>query len=76
MRRIIENYFKIMGQKPDDYILSKFETQEKKIVCESLLYWINDRFLILFMMICTLINIQILAIFLKMYLKQIFETII
>ncbi|MGI6077905.1 MAG: AAA family ATPase [Fastidiosipilaceae bacterium] len=42
MRRIIENYFKIMGQKPDDYILSKFETQEEKIVCESLLYWIND----------------------------------
>lgn len=42
MRRIIENYFKIMGKKPSDYILSKFNTQEEKIVCESLLYWIND----------------------------------
>lgn len=42
MRRIIENYFKIMGKKPDDYILSKFESEEEKIVCKSLLYWIND----------------------------------
>lgn len=42
MRRIIENYFKIMGKKPNDYILSKFKTQEEKNVCESLLYWIND----------------------------------
>jgi wobble nucleotide-excising tRNase len=42
MRRIIENYFKITGQKPGDYFLSKFESQEEKLVCESLLYWIND----------------------------------
>jgi wobble nucleotide-excising tRNase len=42
MRRIIENYFKITGQKPGGYILSKFESQEEKLVCESLLYWIND----------------------------------
>lgn len=42
MRRIIENYFKIIGKKRDDYILSKFITNEEKIVCESLLYWIND----------------------------------
>ncbi len=42
MRRIIENYFKITGQKPSDYILSKFTTQEEKVICESLLYWIND----------------------------------
>lgn len=42
MRRIIENYFNIMGQKSDDYILSKFEKQEEKIVCKSLLHWIND----------------------------------
>lgn len=42
MRRIIENYFKITGQKPGDYIISRFENQEEKLVCESLLYWIND----------------------------------
>ena len=42
MRRIIENYFKITGQKSGDYILSKFESQEEKLVCKSLLYWIND----------------------------------
>lgn len=42
MRRIIENYFKIMGQRPGEYILSQFETKEEKLVCESLLYWIND----------------------------------
>ncbi len=42
MRRIIENYFKIIGQKSNDYILSKFEKQEEKIICESLLSWIND----------------------------------
>lgn len=42
MRRIIENYFKIIGKKRDDYILSKFKTKEEKNVCESLLYWIND----------------------------------
>lgn len=42
MRRIIENYFKIIGKKPDDYIISKFKTKEEKKVCESLLYWIND----------------------------------
>ncbi len=42
MRRIIENYFKIIGKKQDDYIISKFKTKEEKNVCESLLYWIND----------------------------------
>lgn len=42
MRRIIENYFKIIGKKQDDYIISKFKTEEEKIVCESLLHWIND----------------------------------
>lgn len=42
MRRIIENYFKITGQKPGDYIISRFKNQEEKLVCESLLYWIND----------------------------------
>lgn len=31
MRRIIENYFKIIGKKRDDYILSKFKTKEEKM---------------------------------------------
>lgn len=42
MRRIIENYFKITGQKVDEFIITKFKTKEEKIVCKSLLYWIND----------------------------------
>ena len=41
MRRIIENYFKILG----DYnkiIIEKFDKHEEQIICKSLLSWIND----------------------------------
>jgi wobble nucleotide-excising tRNase len=41
MRRIIENYFKILG----DYnkiIIDKFDDYEEQIICKSLLSWIND----------------------------------
>ena len=42
MRRIIENYFGMLGYSKYDYISSKFDTPEEKIICESLLQWIND----------------------------------
>ncbi|MDH5903793.1 AAA family ATPase [Vibrio splendidus] len=42
MRRIIENYFKILGRFSDEDILSKFENLQEQQVCTSLLHWIND----------------------------------
>lgn len=42
MRRIIENYFGMLGTKKYDYIVDKFETAEEKMICDSLFYWIND----------------------------------
>ncbi|MFG0453394.1 AAA family ATPase [Shewanella algae] len=42
MRRILENYFKILGKFSDNDIESNFENLEEQQVCRSLLYWIND----------------------------------
>ncbi len=42
MRRIIENYFKILGKYGDDALIQKFETQEEQCICKSLISWIND----------------------------------
>ncbi len=42
MRRIIENYFGMLGNKKYDYVASKFETVEEQKICKSLFYWIND----------------------------------
>lgn len=42
MRRIIENYFKILGKYSDDKLIQSFTTLEEKDICRSLLYWIND----------------------------------
>lgn len=41
MRRIIENYFKILGDIDTHAIIEKFEGQEK-IKCQSLISWVND----------------------------------
>jgi len=41
LRRILENYFKIMGGWDSDGICDLFEGQEK-LVCNSLFSWIND----------------------------------
>lgn len=41
MRRILENYFGILG-KTKDAIVNSFSTIEEKIICRSLLSWIND----------------------------------
>jgi wobble nucleotide-excising tRNase len=42
MRRIIENYFKILGNYKDDSLIQKFTTNEEQIICKSLISWIND----------------------------------
>jgi wobble nucleotide-excising tRNase len=42
MRRIIENYFKILGNYKDPELIKRFDTYEKQIICKSLISWIND----------------------------------
>lgn len=42
MRRIIENYFGIIGSRLDDKLVDCFESTEEKVIARSLLYWIND----------------------------------
>lgn len=42
MRRIIENYFKILGKYGDDDLISKFENREEQEICRALICWIND----------------------------------
>lgn len=41
LRRILENYFKILGGIDLDKLYEKFEGQEK-LLCKSLLSWVND----------------------------------
>lgn len=42
MRRIIETYFKIIGNYVDDDLIKKFKNKNEQIICKSLLSWIND----------------------------------
>jgi wobble nucleotide-excising tRNase len=42
MRRIIENYFKILGGYVDDDIIDKFDNPQEKEICRSLICWINE----------------------------------
>lgn len=42
MRRIIENYFKLLGKLGDDELILKFPTKEEQEICRSLISWIND----------------------------------
>lgn len=42
MRRILENYFSMLGKIKDDVIVDSFATIEEKMICRSLLSWIND----------------------------------
>lgn len=42
MRRIIENYFKLLGKYGDDDLIKKFTTKEEQEICSSLISWIND----------------------------------
>lgn len=41
MRRILENYFKILGNVDPDDICAHFEGKEK-LICRSLFSWVND----------------------------------
>jgi wobble nucleotide-excising tRNase len=41
LRRILENYFKILGNLDNDEIINKFQGKEK-LVCRSLFSWVND----------------------------------
>lgn len=41
LRRIIENYFKILGNVDTDDIIAKFEGKDQQ-VCSSLFSWVND----------------------------------
>lgn len=42
MRRIIENYFKILGKYGDDDLIQKFTGKEEREICRALISWIND----------------------------------
>ena len=42
MRRIIENYFKILGKFTDENIVEQFSSFEEQQICRSLISWIND----------------------------------
>ncbi len=42
MRRIIENYFKILGNYQDKTLIEKFSSYEEQTICKSLISWIND----------------------------------
>lgn len=44
MRRIIENYFNIIGgtKQKDNYLVESFDSVEDRVIAKSLLYWIND----------------------------------
>ena len=40
-RRIVENYFKILGNVDTDYIVAQFDGPDQQ-VCASLFSWVND----------------------------------
>lgn len=42
MRRILENFYSILGNKRDDFLINKFKTQVEKDICRSLLSWTNE----------------------------------
>ncbi|SDR66120.1 AAA family ATPase [Christiangramia echinicola] len=42
MRRIIENYFKILGKYGDDQIINAFKNPQEREICKSLISWINE----------------------------------
>lgn len=42
MRRIIEYYFGMLGNRKYDYVIKKFDSIEEQQICKSLFYWIND----------------------------------
>ena len=42
MRRILENYFGILGKEIDSTIIGSFPSLEEQYICRALISWIND----------------------------------
>lgn len=42
MRRIIENYFSMIGKSINEEVVNSFHTTEEQMICRSLVSWIND----------------------------------
>lgn len=42
MRRIIDNYFGMLGSRRTDTIENQFDTLEERMICKSLFAWMND----------------------------------
>ena len=42
MRRIIENYFSMLGNNKEDFVINSFAMVEDQVICRSLFHWIND----------------------------------
>ncbi len=42
IRRIIENYFKMLGGYKDDDLIQQFKSKEEQEIFRSLICWIND----------------------------------
>lgn len=42
MRRIIENYFKLLGKYSDNSIIDQFPDYESQEICRSLISWVNE----------------------------------
>lgn len=42
LRRILENYFKILGGIDSDEICAKFVDGKEKLICKALFSWVND----------------------------------
>lgn len=42
MRRIIENYFSMIGKSINDELIKSFNTMEEQMICRALISWIND----------------------------------
>ena len=41
MRRILENYFKVMGEVPEEELIAAFSGSDQ-MVCRSLFSWLNE----------------------------------
>ncbi|WP_088343567.1 MULTISPECIES: AAA family ATPase [Rhodomicrobium] len=70
LRRIIENYFKILGNIDKDDIISKFDGADQQI-CASLFSWVNDGSHAVYDDIYVSCNEQVVASYLSVF-RQIF----
>jgi len=42
MRRILETFFGILGNRKDEFLINTFDNYEEKEICRSLLCWVNE----------------------------------